>query len=323
MMRTVGNGKTTKTAHFQGTTKRTTLSITESIIKNKTMTTRIMKQIQIIIIYILVFCQQATAQLKIPFEVPVPEWTKVAICTSEDGVNIRKSPSTAAPRLLYNSKEFDDIYSKYHDDEDLRREIGFWGNKAGGNIAPFRWGNFCIHNAFPIISDSNGWLKLAGVGLHGGEGWVHSKYCKILPIIPVDKTYGGFSLIGNGPYVMRDVEEYGFTDEYPTTPGGFTSYYAVQFGKIVNNMVIYAYEFVMYPVEKDASETKIVKEEDGNYALYIENRYLDENSMIDWENLPSLLRNEITDKVMKMPKATVILRTDDSYTKLDAYLPNP
>jgi len=50
----------------------------------------------------------ATAQ--IPFEVPTPSWQYLANPTSESGINIRKSPSATAPRMLYDETKIEYFY---------------------------------------------------------------------------------------------------------------------------------------------------------------------------------------------------------------------
>ena len=49
-------------------------------------------------------CQAIT----FPFTVTAPTWDKVAECTAEGGVNVRKLPSTSAPNMVYNESKIDD-----------------------------------------------------------------------------------------------------------------------------------------------------------------------------------------------------------------------
>lgn len=118
-------------------------------------------------------CPAAT----LPFNVKAPAWTKIAVCETEGGVNIRQRPSTTAPKLVYNEAKIEDydtpvIYYCY------------WGTKTGGSIYSSTFTGFA-----PIVSEQPGWLELLYEGPRKeSNGWVSSKYCKVVEPTPISVT---------------------------------------------------------------------------------------------------------------------------------------
>ena len=93
-------------------------------------------------------CQAIT----FPFSVTAPTWDKVAECTAEGGVNVRKLPSTSAPKMVYNESKIEDydtpvIYYAY------------WGTKTGGPVQAITFSDFA-----PVVSEKPGWIELYKVG---------------------------------------------------------------------------------------------------------------------------------------------------------------
>lgn len=112
----------------------------------------------------------------LPFNTPAaPSWTRVAQCTTSGGVNIRKSPSTTAPKLVYNENSLMDyetplVYSAY------------WGSKTGGPIQAVTF-----EGVAPVVSEQPGWIQLLNEGpKRKSNAWVSSKYCKVSEITPIE-----------------------------------------------------------------------------------------------------------------------------------------
>ncbi len=132
-----------------------------------------MKKNFIITIILLssLYCNAVT----LPFNAPAPpSWTKVAECTAENGVNVRKAPATTAPRMVYNENKIEDydtpvIYYAY------------WGLKTGGPIQPVTF-----QGTAPVVSEQPGWIQLLNEGpKRESNAWVSSKYCKVSDITPI------------------------------------------------------------------------------------------------------------------------------------------
>lgn len=118
-------------------------------------------------------CSAAT----LPFNVKAPAWTKIAVCETEGGVNIRQRPSATAPKLVYNEAKIEDYDTPviYY---------GYWGTKSGGSIIPITFDDVA-----PIVSEQSGWLELLDKGPRKeSNGWVSSKYCKVVEPTPISAT---------------------------------------------------------------------------------------------------------------------------------------
>lgn len=111
----------------------------------------------------------------LPFNTPAaPSWTKAAQCITSGGVNIRKAPSTSAPKLVYNENSLMDfdvplVYSAY------------WGSKTGGAIQAVTF-----EGVAPVVSEQAGWIQLLNEGpKRKSNAWVSAKYCKVSEITPI------------------------------------------------------------------------------------------------------------------------------------------
>lgn len=124
-------------------------------------------------------CQAAT----LPFNVTAPSWNKVAQCTTRGGVNIRKAPSTTAPKMVYNENSIEDyecpvIY------------YGYWSTKSGGAVQ-----SITFDGVAPVVSEQPGWVELLNQGpKYESNGWVSAKYCKVSEVTPIQAS-------GNPSYI--------------------------------------------------------------------------------------------------------------------------
>lgn len=132
-----------------------------------------MKKNFIIAIILLssLYCNAVT----LPFNAPAPpSWTKVAECTAENGVNVRKFPSTTAPRMVYNENMIEDY-------ETPVIYLAYWGSTTGGTIHPVTFQGIA-----PVVSEQPGWIQLLNEGpKRKSNAWVSSKYCKVSEITPI------------------------------------------------------------------------------------------------------------------------------------------
>lgn len=118
-------------------------------------------------------CQAAT----LPFNVTAPSWNKIAECTTQGGVNIRKAPSTTAPKMVYNENSIEDyecpvIY------------YGYWSTKSGGAVQSITFDGIA-----PVVSEQPGWVELLNQGpKYESNGWVSAKYCKVSEVTPIQTS---------------------------------------------------------------------------------------------------------------------------------------
>lgn len=130
-------------------------------------------------------CQAAT----LPFNVTAPSWNKIAQCTTQGGVNIRKAPSTTAPKMVYNEN------SIMEEDECPVIYYGYWSTKSGGAVQ-----SITFDGVAPVVSEQPGWVELLKQGPERkSNGWVSAKYCKVSEITPIQPSGnpkdGFFSII--------------------------------------------------------------------------------------------------------------------------------
>lgn len=119
--------------------------------------------------------------VSLPFDVPAPPaWNKVAECTAQGGVNLRKAPSTTAPKLVYNENSIEDydvpvIY------------YGYWGNKTGGPVQSIKF-----EGSAPVVAEQAGWVKLLNEGpKRESDAWISAKFCKVAEITPITSASSG------------------------------------------------------------------------------------------------------------------------------------
>ena len=134
-----------------------------------------MKKISILAAALLTALSSAAVTL--PFNAPAPpSWSKVAICTARDGVNVRKTPSTTAPKMVFNE-------NKVTDYETPAIYYGYWGTRTGGAIQPVLFQGMSVA---PVVSEKPGWVELLNEGpKRQSNGWVSTKFCKVVDITPI------------------------------------------------------------------------------------------------------------------------------------------
>lgn len=194
------------------------------------------------------------AAVTFPFNVTAPTWNEVAECTTEGGVNIRKAPSTTAPKLVYNEAKIEDF-------ETPLKYLAYWGSRTGGNIHAVTFNGIA-----PVVSIKDGWIELLKEGpKNESNAWVSSKYCKVTEITPIRASSNPAS-----PQVLFfNIEEnvyaiYLETDEM----NGEATFYI---GKVADGKIVcpYAYTCEYYDcVSNESDSPSISKNQFGSYCYY-------------------------------------------------------
>lgn len=167
-----------------------------------------------------------------PFNVKAPAWTKVAECTAEGGINMRKAPSTTAPRMVYNEAKIEDY-------ETPLNYLAYWGTKIGGSIKPVL---FDSGSVAPIVSEQPGWIELLKQGpQEASNAWVSSKFCKVSEITPITASakpaQTDFMILKTGSGVEGEYGIYFEGDEL----NALATFYI---GRIADGKLVCPYSFV-------------------------------------------------------------------------------
>lgn len=193
----------------------------------------------------------------LPFNVKAPAWTKIAVCETEGGVNIRQRPSATAPKLVYNEAKIEDydtpvIYYCY------------WGTKTGGSIYSSTFTGFA-----PIVSEQPGWLELLDEGPRKeSNGWVSSKYCKVVEptlISATEKTlYPSLMFLNTDSSMEGKYAIYLETDDM----NGWATFYI---GRLVDGKLVCPYSFQCDYVDdfSNTTDPTAFKKEDGSYRFFL------------------------------------------------------
>lgn len=193
----------------------------------------------------------------LPFSVKAPVWTKVAECTAQGGVNIRKAPSVTAPKMVYNEAKVDyyDVPVIYY---------GYWGSRTGGSIVPVLFDGIS-----PVVSEQSGWVELLNWGpKRESNGWVSAKYCKVSEITPISTSGDN---VRNLNFLLLDTEgsidgKYGIYLRYDEMEG-VAEFYV---GRIADGKLICPYCFSCnynYMTEFDESDTAAFEKGDYGYTF--------------------------------------------------------
>lgn len=234
------------------------------------------------------------------FSVQAPKWTKLAVCETE-GVNIRKSPSTAAPRLV--SKPDPDEYWI------PLRETSYWSAakvKSNETVITFE-------GRAPILSETDGWYELEGIGPSPEvNGWVSSKYCDVVeprPVVPGQYNTSDFTWIKNT--ANSDGGKYAIYCAY-NEMDGFCVFYV---GREMNGFLICPYAIACHSLYDPKEECGIKKNE---YA--IEFNYGEKESTgngFDLSKVPAKAIDSIISAAEKMDNPVVIYRMNGVYCATD------
>ncbi len=218
---------------------------------------------------------QVNKSAQLNFEVELPSWTAVASTVSGKSINIRKSPSSSAPRPLVNQSEIDNfqVPLKYY---------ARWSTAVPkGDITVLM---FEPDQYAPVLKEQNGWYELAGIGARSDNGWVSAQYCKKYNLEPITETD-----LKNSGYIIFSNE----SGIYPVSVyyDEMDNYVELNIGKLVDGTVVIPYSLIMDVTT--GNDTKIIKNNVG-YIIQVSRNICDALGISDVSKLP---RDIITEAI--------------------------
>lgn len=187
----------------------------------------------------------ATAAVPRDFTVSAPKFNKVVSSTAEDGVNIRKAPSTTAPKAVYNEAKIEDYEAPV-------QTYTYWSTgKTGGSIYADKF-----QGPAPLVSESDGWYEVYGIGPANDafhNGWVSAKFCTASDIVPItSQTVADYATelrpLGNGLMIY-----------YVADPmNGECKFYV---GRLAGGQLVCPYLLYAEGIEETSGKTTIKKNE--------------------------------------------------------------
>lgn len=185
------------------------------------------------------------------FNVSAPTWKKIAVATT-DGVNMRKAPSTSAPRLIYDEA---DIF-------DFQIPLNYYAKWT--TVAP-KGTQYAISfsGPAPVVSEKDGWVELLKAGPKCEENaWVSAKYCNIItpaPIsYPVKRKLPTYTMIDRGADGIYCV--YVSYDE-------MDSYAEFYVGRLINGIVVAPYKLDCAVANVDDNKKPGIYKNGDNYEF--------------------------------------------------------
>lgn len=214
---------------------------------------------KLLIALVTFLCLGFAAKSQNPSKAEVISQLKGVASFKTDGVNLRQSPSTSAPYLIYMGDD---------DEEDFNPDAVLWSSELG----KMRIGNQYVYPDHVKIQ-GNEWVRLGYLGSQSDwvklfynpcEVWTMKKFVSIDPLVPVtpSMTYGNAAQI-NGFYLAGT--EKGATAIYYEAPGMDTAE-GIFIGTYLDNCVLFDY-FVPCTLNFESSEPgmSISKPDDGGY----------------------------------------------------------
>lgn len=240
----------------------------------------------------------ASAAVPTTFDVQPPVWNKLATATVEEGINIRKTPSATAPRMIYDESKIEDFQTPL-------TWLGYWSTgRVGGNLHPVTF-----NGPQPVLQEENGWLKIKGIGPKETDAWVSAKYCTVdqpTPLTPANiASDAPVRIIGDTSDPDNLYAIYLMTNEMD----GDVSFFV---GKISNGMLICPYKFYCMNYTWDESRPTAITEDNGSYTFNC-----NPSDMEDYTPILSRFPASIFQKVLSMATPasadTVVLLINGSY----------
>ncbi|MCH5246140.1 MAG: hypothetical protein J1E84_06735 [Muribaculaceae bacterium] len=213
------------------------------------------------------------------FNVKTPNWSKIAISTT-NGLNVRKSPSTTAPRLMYDEMNIEAydlpvIYSAK------------WVAKPTRYMVAITF-----DSPMPIVSEKDGWFEVLNCGPSYKEnGWISGKFAKAVDYQPMsvsnnpNSRYAWIDRGDDGTY-MIDLE----FDEM----NGEATFHV---GRLVNGVVVSPYVLYCPFVNYDNTKKPSLGRVNGEYE-FTYNKTVSSDDY-EYDPLASKLSKELLDEVIK------------------------
>lgn len=241
----------------------------------------------------------ASAQVDNNAPVPAPKYSKIVICNAQDGVNIRKSPSTTAPRLVYDENKIQDF-------ETPLNYSSYWSSgRIGGTVYAITFNS----NA-PLVSTADGWYEIAEVGPATpsetfSNGWVSAKYCSLSDIEPITPK-----VMEENTCSLRTFDNGNWTVYF--SYNAMEGIYDISIGKIVDGQLVCPYNMYAATEEPIDGPSTIKKGSDGQYVIYPNKSEIDEEQGLVLAKAKESFLMELMKCVEKTPSAAVIYY-DGSY----------
>lgn len=251
---------------------------------------------RILSLSILAVSMTCVAQVPADFNVAPPKYSKMVTCTTDGGVNIRKAPSTTAPRALYNENKieyFDVPIACYT----------YWSTgKTGGSIYADKFSG-----TQPFVSESNDWYEVANIGPvdkngYFTNGWVSAKFCTVKDITPITPA-----LISEKKFPIRSIGEgnlmvYYFDDF-------LNGEYRFYVGRLVDGQLVCPYAAIT-SIDYTAEPSSIKKDEYNTLTFYCNNNERDEEGPVFDKFKESLFRSALS-KAEKLGRPVTVYYNGD------------
>lgn len=235
------------------------------------------------------------------FTVEAPAWHKLAMSKSDEGVNIRKSPSTTAPKLVYDENKIDNYQIPL-------QFFAHWSSatKLGDGVYPLK-----LVELTPVVGEKNGWLELANVGPQMKEnGWVSARYCDV---VTPGSVFPGEYGTDNFMWLKSDDGNYAIYCTYDEMDG----YGAFYVGREIDGMMVFPYRlFCDSFYMDDDKKCDLYISLKGNKFVYTSAQTSDGMSF-DLYKLPEAVRNSIVKRAEKIDRPLVVYRWNGDYRTAD------
>lgn len=235
---------------------------------------------------------------QIPFEVKAPEWSKVAVPIPEEGVNIRKFPSTSAPRPLVDEDKIDDYHVPliYY---------AVWSTATPKkNVYALMF-----TQSAPIIKEQNGWYQVAGIGPKGEPGWVSAKFCKAVSPEPI--TIESLKEDPDHYYIIsQDGTDYVFCMETNEMDMDVT----FSLGRIVDGILVFPYS--LYAGYEEGTATKLEKNNYGGYIYKYTSQTMDEYRVPILKRVPKSVIESIIANMTKNTLPVQVYKYNGYFSQL-------
>ena len=235
------------------------------------------------------------------FNVSAPKWTKLAECTTDGGINIRKTPSTTAPRMVYDEAKITDydVPLAYY---------GYWSTgKTGGTIQPVTFAG-----VGEVVGEQPGWLEINKLGpKEESNGWVSAKYCRTFAPTPI--TFPSKPFVDNlvwltapgntadGVYaIFCTIDEMNSTAEF-------------YFGRLVNGLIVCPYRLECMDITMNPDQKVGIVRETNYYAFNYNDKVIDENYQVVMSKLPGDVLLDIIEKAQPAPEAVIYCYGPENY----------
>lgn len=230
------------------------------------------------------------------FDVAPRTWGSVVFSKSEEGINIRKTPSKTAPRLMYDESSITNFQAPLN-------TYGYWSTAAQTN------------DRYPVsftrgleVGSQSGWIEILGAGPKGqSNGWVSGSLCEVLsPGIISNPTQLWQQTLRWLPVNPKDKEgEYAIYGTYDV----MDQYAEFLVGKLSDGVIVAPYGLVVSAYCDNGHKPGLFKNPEGEYVLYFDSSMNCGDSMepdLDMSKVTEAILTDIANKAMELPNPAYI-----------------